>query len=416
MLFLYSLIYLLGLLLLFPKEYLKRPKSLRRVWLKEKLGLGERPTFSSELPVIWVHAVSVGEILALAPLLEKLASSYNILLTTITDTGKKVALERYRHLPIRVYYLPFDLKCLVKNFIKKISPKALLITETELWPNLIITASKFMPIALINGRMSDRSFKGYLRFKRFFKPLLERFTLMALQEEKYRSFFQALGAKPERIFVTGNMKFDLQPLAKDFPELENLPKPIIIAGSTHDPEEVLITQAFLKISKGGTLILVPRHPERYTEVEEKIKALLPKDIAFSRYSGISPQGLNKTQKAIILLFDKMGFLSSLYRIGDIAIIGGSFIPHGGQNPLEALYWQKPVITGPHMENFPFVREFVEKGGVIQVTAENLSFYLDELLTYPEKAKAIAKRGYELLQEKRGSTEKTLKLLKTYLKI
>lgn len=416
MLFLYSLIYLLGLLLLFPKEYLKRPKSLRRVWLKEKLGLGERPTFSRELPVIWVHAVSVGEILALAPLLEKLASSYNILLTTITDTGKKVALERYRHLPIRVYYLPFDLKCLVKNFIKKISPKALLITETELWPNLIITASKFMPIALINGRMSDRSFKGYLRLKRFFKPLLERFTLMALQEEKYRSFFQALGAKPERIFVTGNMKFDLQPLAKDFPELENLPKPIIIAGSTHDPEEVLITQAFLKISKGGTLILVPRHPERYTEVEEKIKALLPKDIAFSRYSEISPQGLNKTQKAIILLFDKMGFLSSLYRIGDIAIIGGSFIPHGGQNPLEALYWQKPVITGPHMENFPFVREFVEKGGVIQVTAENLSFYLDELLTYPEKAKAIAKRGYELLQEKRGSTEKTLKLLKTYLKI
>lgn len=416
MLSLYSLIYLLGLLLLFPKEYLKRPKSLRRVWLKEKLGLGERPTFSRELPVIWAHAVSVGEILALAPLLEKLASSYNILLTTITDTGKKVALERYRHLPIRVYYLPFDLKCLVKNFIKKISPKALLITETELWPNLIITASKFMPIALINGRMSDRSFKGYLRLKRFFKPLLERFTLMALQEEKYRSFFQALGAKPERIFVTGNMKFDLQPVAKDFPELENLPKPIIIAGSTHDPEEVLITQAFLKISKGGTLILVPRHPERYTEVEEKTKALLPKDIAFSRYSEISPQGLNKTQKGLILLFDKMGFLSSLYRIGDIAIIGGSFIPHGGQNPLEALYWQKPVITGPHMENFPFVREFVEKGGVIQVTAENLSFYLDELLTYPEKAKAIAKRGYELLQEKRGSTEKTLKLLKTYLKI
>lgn len=416
MLFLYSLIYLLGLLFLFPKEYLKRPKSLRRVWLKEKLGLGERPTFSRDLPVIWVHAVSVGEILALAPLLEKLTSSYNVLLTTITDTGKKVALERYRHLPVRVYYLPFDLKCLVKNLIKKISPKALLITETELWPNLIMTASKFMPIALINGRMSDRSFKGYLRLKRFFKPLLERFTLMALQEEKYRSFFQALGAKPERIFVTGNMKFDLQPVAKDFPELENLPKPIIIAGSTHDPEEVLITQVVLKISKGGTLILVPRHPERYTEVEAKIKALLPKDIAFSRYSEISPQGLIKTQKALILLFDKMGFLSSLYRIGDLAIIGGSFIPHGGQNPLEALYWQKPVITGPHMENFPFVREFVEKGGLIQVTVENLSFYLDELLTNPEKAKAIAKRGYELLQEKRGATEKTFKLLKTYLKI
>lgn len=415
MYFLYTLLYLLALFYFLPKEFFKRPKHLRKKWLREKFGLMDKLKFEKEAPILWIHAVSVGEVLAITPLIEKLGSNYNILLTTITDTGREIAEKKLNHSFIKIFYLPLDLGFCLRTFINRTKPKALFLTETELWPNLILTASSQIPVALLNGRLSERSFKRYKLVKFFLKPLLSKFSFLAVQEEIYAKYFSQLGAPKEKIIIVGNLKFDLTLKEIDFPELTPLPRPIILAGSTHFPEEELILQAFLKIVSSGTLILVPRHPERFDKVEKLILSLIKEKASYLRYSRIKDTFPEIKSKRMILLFDEMGKLSSLYRICDLALVGGSFIPHGGQNPLEAIYWKKPVLTGPHMDNFPFVEEFVKKKGLLQVNPENLELILKELLTYPEKAKEIAERGYELFHKWKGALEKTATLIKNLVK-
>lgn len=394
-------------------EYFKRPPSLRRRWLREKLGFIEKPSLENEKPRLWLHGVSVGEILALNNLIQKLKPQYNLILTTVTDTGREVAERAYGNSGVRVFYLPFDLKFALKNFLSRINPKALIIAETEIWPNLIWVVSQHIPVVLINGRLSPNSFRRYHKFRFFFKPLLQKLTFLAVQEERYKEYFISLGVNQERIFVTGNLKFDLSLEEKPFPELQHLKRPIIIGGSTHAPEEEYLLKAFLEVVAEGTLILAPRHPQRFEEVEKLIINNLTNKIGFLKYSKITAtEKINK--KRIVLLVDRMGLLGSLYRICDIAVIGGSFIPHGGQNPLEALYWNKPVIVGPYTENFPFVEEFVRKGGILRVNVTDLSKTLKELLEYPESAQRIASIGHQLWLEKRGATDKTIELLKKFL--
>lgn len=414
MFFFYTLLYSLGLLLFFPREFLKRPSGKRLVWLKEKLGLINPPSFSREVPILWIHAVSVGEVLSLTPLLKVLSQSYNLVITTITDTGKFVAERRFAGLPVKVYYLPFDLPCPLRRFYKRIRPKALLITETELWPNLIKIISGHIPIALINGRISEGSFKNYFRFRFFFRPLLENMTFLAVQEEVYAERLKALGLNPEKIQVVGNLKFELSPEIKDFVDLETLPRPLIIAGSTHPPEEELILRAFFEAASEGTLVLVPRHPERFPEVEKIIMNHLPGSDFFAKYSTLKGGTLKRLSPRGVILFDEMGALASLYRICDLAILGGSFLPRGGQNPLEAIYWKKAVIMGPYTDNFPFVKEFTEKRGLIQIDPGELVQTLRELLEFPEKRHNLGERAYALLQQKRGALSRTVKLIEERL--
>lgn len=357
----------------------------------------------------------MGEVLALNPIIRELVKNYNLILTTVTDTGKTVAERNYGHLGVKVYYLPFDLDYAIRRFLRKTKPKALLIAETELWPNLILVTSRYIPVALINGRLSDRSYRRYHRFRFIFREILQRFTFIALQEELYQDRFLSLGIKRDKIFITGNLKFDLIIEEKSFPKLEFLKRPIIIAGSTHPPEEELILKAFLDVVKEGTLILVPRHPQRFDEVEYLIKREKPEDTAFFRYSLLREmEGCIPHHQRAILLFDEMGLLKALYSISDIAIIGGSFIPHGGQNPLEAIYWEKPVITGPHMENFPFVEEFQRVCGLLKVSKEELPRAIKSLLDDRAFAKEVATKGYNLWIKKRGATEKTLELIRNLL--
>ncbi|MFN3406650.1 MAG: 3-deoxy-D-manno-octulosonic acid transferase [Caldimicrobium sp.] len=411
---LYTLLYSIGLFFLFPREFLKRPKAQRIPWLKEKFTLLKPVEFERKTSCIWVHAVSLGEVLAIAPLVEELSKKYNIILTTITDTGREVALKRFKPSYIKVFYLPFDYPFLIKRFIRKTKAKALLLTETELWPNLILTASILIPLGLINGRLSQKSFKRYKWIKIFLKELFNRFVFFAVQEEEYGKRFKALGASSEKIKVVGNLKFDLSIPAVSFKELEVLPRPIIIAGSTHHPEEELILKIFKESVKRGTLILVPRHPERFELVEKLILSIIEEGEIYLRYSKLKATSVAMKSSKVIVLFDVMGKLSSLYRICDLAIIGGSFIPHGGQNPLEALYWKKPVIIGPHSENFPFVSELVKVGGIVQTTAENLKKVFEDLLNHPEKAKNLSEKGYTFFSKKRGALERTLKLIEDYL--
>lgn len=415
--FIYSLIYSLCLTFLFPLEYFRRPKSLRSYWIKEKFGYITQPLINDVKKNLWIHAVSVGEILAIYPLVKSLSAEYNIFLTTITDTGKAVAQKRFENLVAGVYYLPFDLQPFLKRFIETINPCALLIVETEIWPNLIDVASKKIPVILINGRISEKSFKRYLKAKWFFKRYLNKFSLLLVQEEKYKEYFLKLGVNEEKIIVTGNLKFDLIVEKRDFPELESLPRPFVVLGSSHEPEEVTIAKIFLELDLNGTLIIVPRHPERFATVEVHLRSLASDKATFFRYSDLSqkirlsnliPESISKR---VILLFDKMGLLGSLYGVCDVAIIGGSFIPHGGQNPLEAIYWKKPVITGPYMSNFPFVEEFWREGGILKTTEQNLGEVLKSLLRDREFSESVSKTGYTLFLKMQGATEKTLEQLK-----
>jgi len=411
--FLYSFLYFLILFFLFPKEFFKRKKNKRLVWLKEKLGFIYEPLFKEKRPIIWVHAVSVGETLAIAPLIKELSKRYNIVLTTITDTGREIAEKRFAGLPVKIYYLPFDLKGPILRFLKRAKPQALLIAETEIWPNLIKVSSEHIPVSLINGRLSEKSFKNYRLFKFFFDSLLNRLSFLALQEEIYAERFKALGVKEEKIKVVGNLKFDLEIPYREFKELENLPSPIIIAGSTHSPEEELILKTFLKVLSKGSLILVPRHPQRFKEVENLILNLLTslkEEVEFYLYSALKEKNPFFSKERVVLLFDEMGLLGSLYRIGDIAIIGGSFIPHGGQNPLEAIYWKKAVVTGPYMNNFPFVQEFLKEGAILQTNERGLEKTLRELVENEELRKKIGEKAYQLLEKKKGATAKTLTLI------
>ncbi len=411
---LYSFLYLLGFIFFYlPRELFKKRKKKPLNWLKEKLGFIKPPSFEEKKPAIWIHAVSVGEVLAIATLIKRLTQNYNIVLTTITETGRLVAKNRFNGLPVEVYYLPLDLKGPLLTFLKRIKPKALLITETEIWPNLIKVVSEKIPVALINGRISERSYKGYRLFKFLFQPLLNKLKFLAVQEEIYAERFRKIGVNSEKIKVVGNLKFELSIPERDFPELKDLPRPIIVAGSTHPTEEEIILQCFLEALDKGSLIIVPRHPERFKEVEDLIKRRIREEIEFFRYSQI--KGSSKIfGKRLILLFDEMGLLASLYKICDLAIIGGSFIPHGGQNPLEAIYWKKPVITGPYMSNFPFVADFVKEGALLQVPSESLKGALKILIENKELAQNMAERAYQIFQSKKGALEKTLTLIKENL--
>ncbi|QER42138.1 3-deoxy-D-manno-octulosonic acid transferase [Thermodesulfobacterium sp. TA1] len=417
MFWVYTLIYYLVAGLLLPKEFLKRPPELRLKWLKDKFALFKKSENFSSGSTIWVHCVSVGEVIALSSLVKRLSNNHNILISTITDTGQKVAKDRFKGLSVEVIYLPLDCPFAIKRTLKAFNLKALVISETEIWPNLIHTAAQEIPVFLVNARLSQKSFKNYQKIKFFIRRVLEDLTLIVVQDNLYKKRFKALGVPEEKIIVAGNTKFDLEIPYVEFPWEDRLKKPVIIAGSTHHPEEEIITEAFLSVVEEGTLLLAPRHPERFEEVFSRITSLISnqKENRFYRLSSLNYEKLNlQDAKRIILLVDQIGILGSLYRLCDLAIIGGSFIPHGGQNPLEPIYWKKPVVFGPSMENFPFVQEFLEKKACLQVSSEKLAETLKDLLNNPQKLENLSKKAYQIYRSKTGATERIIRLLEKYL--
>lgn len=414
---LYTLLYVFGMGILFPYEYLKRPSLIRKKWFKDKIGVFEKPTKFYHEKTVWIHCVSVGEVMALSKLISLLSERHNILLSTITDTGQLIAQERFKNLPLHTIYLPFDIPFFIKRTIQHFCPKVLLLAETELWPNLIKTASQKLPVVLVNGRLSKKSFRNYLKVRFFMRDILDNLTLFMVQDEIYKERFELLGVKKDKILVTGNTKFDIEIPRIEFEWEKDLKKPIIIAGSTHDPEEKEITQYFLELPIEATLLIAPRHPQRFEKVAQEIRdMIIPfSEIHFLRLSQI-PLRIEKNYKKLIVLVDKIGVLASLYRICDVAIIGGSFIPHGGQNPLEAIYWKKPVIFGPYMDNFPFVENFIENEAAIQVELKDLGKILKYLLIEnTDILYHLAERAYSVFLIHRGATqrilEKVLELIK-----
>jgi 3-deoxy-D-manno-octulosonic-acid transferase len=429
MFFLYSLIYGIALIFIFPFEYLKRPKDLRKRWLKEKLGFFNFnfQTFSPPYPplakggnggVVWVHAVSVGEVMAALPFLKCLKKRYpskRIILSTITDTGQKIAKESAPEGTITVY-LPFDISLILQTVLKKTRPEILIVIETELWPNIFRVFKKNgIPIILLNGRISENSFKGYNKISFFMKNVLSYVDFFGMQNLDYAERIISFGIDNSKVTDLGNFKFDTKPPSQIPDWAKKFEGSIIVAGSTHEGEEELITSAYTDLKKDFqdlNLIMAPRHPERFNQVEDMIKS---KRMNFIKRSEIFRLSNEKNHlSGTIILLDSIGELSSIYGIATIAVIGKSFKGYGGQNPLEPAYWGKPIVCGPHMENFLIIKDFYAENAALEVKNNELYPKLKELLMSPEKAKKMGQKAQQLYRKNAGAVERAMHILERYL--
>ncbi len=367
---LYSALWLLCLPIVLLRLCLKGRQDRRyREHLAERLGRYAKPTFSA--PCIWVHAVSVGETRATAPLIIELLKAYpthNVLLTHMTPTGRQTGQDLFKdQTRVQSVYLPYDLPWFLNGFFHTFRPVLGIVMETELWPNLTACASKLnIPMALVNARLSERSYRRYARWAAsLVQQTLARFQLVATQSEEDAKRLQALGAvKP---MVAGNLKFDLRPdpaqhaLAQLF-KTRLADRRLILAASTREGEEALLLSAFCERNwpKDVVLGIVPRHPQRFEAVAQQIQAL---GLSLQRRSDNNP--VQPTTQ--VWLGDSMGELFAYYGAAQCALIGGSFLPLGGQNLIEAAAMSTPSIVGPSMFNFELATHLaVSCGASIQV--------------------------------------------------
>ncbi|MCC6347290.1 MAG: 3-deoxy-D-manno-octulosonic acid transferase, partial [Nitrospirales bacterium] len=376
---------------------------------------------AAERPRIWIHAVSVGEAAAAVPLIRKIRHAFprtEIVLSTVTDTGQKVARERVGD-TAEVVYAPFDLPFSLRTAVARLRPSLFLIMETELWPNAVRVVNGLgIPVALVNGRISDRSFHGYRKVRFFMREMLGSVSLFCMQDEVYAERIRELGAPPERVLFVGSFKFDTKPSSPPPPWTALLQGPVVVAGSTHRTEEDLVLDAYERAREnfpGLNLIIAPRHPERFREVEELVRkrGLVPVKRS-EMESGQGNTGECRPLSGRVILLDVMGELSSVYGAADIAVLGGSFIGHGGQNPLEPAWWGKAILCGPHMENFPFIRDFYQEGGAVRVDAGSLPSVLQELLGSPARREAMGGKAQDLYRRNAGAVDRAFALLEKYL--
>jgi len=394
--------------------------------LPQRMGLFKNPNFRGS---IWVHAASVGEVFCTLPLLKRIRKEFpqfKIVLTTVTSTGNETAKARVPEAD-RVLFLPVDHPFAVRRAIEKIQPGILLIAETELWPNLLwICGKKGVPVVLFNGRISQRSFRRYVRFKFFFKECLKNISLFLMQTEEDRKRIVEIGGESQRTRTTGNLKFDqtfpsfTQDTATQIAKSLGLhgPEKILIAGSTHSgEEEILISlcKELKTVIPHLVLILAPRHLDRLEEVE---KILKQESISWSRKTALSPGAGKPSEQEPpgVILLDTMGELMGIYGLGTLVFVGGSLVPVGGHNPLEPLFFKKCVLFGPHTFNFLEIsNRLIEAGGAIRVSGkEDLASQLKRLLLDEVAREEVGKRGYEFLQRHQGATERMFEEIRPFL--
>ena len=432
MFFVYSVLYSISLILLLPYFLLNRGKYLSGF----KQRLGYLPQFvSNGRPVIWVHCVSVGETNAARPLIDEIRSKYPnylVVVSTTTKTGYELAQKSFQGAAALVFYMPFDLRFIVRRVMRHIKPNIILIMETELWFNFLRSANRNKArVVVVNGRLSEKSLNRYLRIKGLMKRVLRYLDLALVQTEDDANRLLKLGINKKKVKVTGNFKYDQQvqedekTLTAYFRERFGFDQgtPLIVAASTHDPEETWILEAFKKIYLSGIpnlprLVLVPRHPERFNEVEEQIKRT-----GLSYVRRTSPLSLEDDLADVVLL-DSIGELRSIYPLADIVFVGGSLIPHGGQSIFEPALAKKTIVTGNFMMNFEAAaREFAERGALVRLpklkenaVSEKLATQFRELLENPELKNRLAKNAFAVMNKNRGATVRTLKYLKPFLQV
>ena len=393
----------------------------RRRNFPDRLGFRlDRIPPSKDHPRIWIHAVSVGETLSSVPLVRELKNrlpSVDLFFSTVTLTGQEVARKSLGGLVESTFFFPFDLPGITGKFFDRVLPDVVAILETEIWPNFLSEcAGRGIPVVILNGRISERSFRGYSRVRSFFRRVLSCVTSVAMQTEEDARRIIALGAGPEKVSVTGNMKFDMAPAQKSATPFLSWLKGEksrgtmwFVAGSTHEGEEGVVLSAFADARSGNRsirLLLAPRHPERFDAVAELCSR---RGWQAARKTRIPGEG---EESSPVVLLDTVGELQSAYAAADIAFVGGSLAPKGGHNILEPAFFGVPVVTGPHMENFREIFEMFSRENALVTVRDGagLSRVLSEWASDPSSFSEMGIRAKRLLETLRGATERNAALI------
>jgi 3-deoxy-D-manno-octulosonic-acid transferase len=390
-------------------------------------GLGQRWGFYSDAEIgsvagarpIWIHAASVGEVRSAALFIEELKRRLpkaKVVLSTFTSTGNRIA--KGMGLSDAVIFLPLDASWIVRRVLAKIEPSALIIIETEIWPNLLRAAfKKGIPAVLLSGRLSARALRKYCLLGEFFGQAVKCFTALGMQSQADLERMVQLGAERRKIGVTGSLKHTLasaKPTGDRFvgvkPQHDNC---LLVAGSSHRGEEGMLLEVFIALKRQFPrlqLVLAPRHPQRFAEVEKLLKAT---GLGFEKKSAVN--GRIDFDKDVMFV-DTLGDLQDFYAIGDIAFVGGSLVDAGGHNLLEPAGFRKPVLFGPYMANFAsLATEMKRAGGGIEVHGtEDLIREISGLLKDPQRRKMVGEKAYAIAGDGRGVLQRSMALVARYL--
>ncbi|HEY4961100.1 MAG TPA: 3-deoxy-D-manno-octulosonic acid transferase [Terriglobales bacterium] len=417
--FVYSALLMLALLLSTPWWLLEMARHGKyRIGWRERLGMVPSRLFDRVAPdTIWIHAVSVGEVLAVSRMVEELKArlpGWRVVISTTTDTGQKLARQRFGDGD--VFYFPLDFEFAVRAYLQALRPKLLVLAESEFWPNLLHEARlSGAAIAVVNARVSDRSLPRYLRFRNLLDRVMQNVDVFLAQSDEDARRLVQIGAPAERVQVGGNLKFEVKPpeeprilgpfaAAVRWEEIG----PLLVAGSTLEGEEAMLVDCFRHVVArypGALLLLAPRHPERF----ETVAALLgASGIRWQRRSQWDEQ---QPLGGGVFLLDSIGELASLYRFADLAFVGGSLVPKGGHNVLEAAQFGIPILVGPSTENFRDMIAVFRKADALRVvTPQSLTPRVLALLQNEGERKRLGQRALEIMGMQQGAIERTVAAL------
>lgn len=420
---LYSLALALGLLLSLP-YWLYQGARHGKYWrgLAERMGkVPPRLTSVQPVqPVIWIHAVSLGEVLAVSGLVAEMRRAFpqhRIVVSSTTDTGQDLAQKRFGK--ENVFYFPMDFAFAIRAYLRALRPQMVVLAETEFWPNFLrLVHASGARIAVVNARISDRSWPNYRRFGWALRKMLRHVDLFLAQTEQDSTRLRSIGAEPGRVQVTGNLKFDAS-LPSTPPVVDDLRRslategagPVLVCGSTVEDEEPPLLKAFENVRVShprAVMILAPRHPERFDKVAALLQEMCIVSHRRSRWQGEPLAGG-------VLLVDTIGELAALYALADVAFVGGSLVPRGGHNIIEPAQHGVAVVTGNHTENFrDIVGLFQSRDAVRIVGLAELPLTLMSLLENDEERLALGRRAKETIQSQMGATSRTLEALQGLL--
>lgn len=402
--------------------YILFPFAILRLFSKKEFNLSELPRIKErfgkvnlennfqEKP-IWIHAVSVGEVKVASLLVKEIKKRHpniKIFLTVSTLTGSRQLKKLYGN-DLEHQYLPYDLNIFVKRFLSSVKPKCLILIETEIWPNLINNCVKQnIPIALLNGRLSEKSLKKYQRFETFFKKIFSQLSLVISQSQKDSDNFVIAGVIPQKVFFDHSLKFSDLVSSNDSKEInkadDKKEKKIIVCASTHPKEEIFLINAYKKLNDSNFhLVLIPRHPHRSEEVRNILE---DNKVTYVKFSNVLDLSYEMT------LVDKMGLVESFFKIADIAFMGGTLIPHGGQNFLEAVKHGLPIYSGASTYNFSGIVEDLQRLKILNIieTESDLASAWGNF-SYNSDLK---NRSNDYLLSRQGSVERSIEKLLTFI--
>jgi 3-deoxy-D-manno-octulosonic-acid transferase len=409
--FVYNVGLLLALVVGAP-VWLLRPRW--REGLRERLGAGAQRVAHALAgrQQVWVHAVSVGEVMAISRLVEELDARLgrgSVAISTTTQTGQQLARERFG--AARCFYFPIDLPWVVREAFHVLRPRVLVLAESELWPNVLAEcAGERVPVVVVNARISDRSLPRYLRLRRWWRPFLEMLTLVLAQSAEDARRFVAIGVPEDRVRVGGNLKFDARhPRSAAVVEQLRAQLPsgakVLVAGSTLEDEERVLLEAWPAIcarTPDAVMVLAPRHPERFQRVAALVREKKVALVQRSAWDG------SAVAAGSVFLLDSIGELSSVYGLATLAFVGGSLVPTGGHNPLEPARLAVPVVIGPHYENFREAVELMRGANALRVVERaGVGEAIAALLNNPGGATAMGVRGKKVFEERAGATQRAV---------